>query len=90
MNNRLNFEPTAIRKSPSVIFRLKWAWPNSKPGFNITLFHYRNTGGDTAHVLAGIVCADERVKELEDYLKRLGYPFVDQSANLAFQGYMRE
>lgn len=27
-----------------------------QPGFNISLFHYRNYGGDLAHVLVGIQC----------------------------------
>lgn len=45
-----------------------------KPGANISLFHYRNAGGDVAQVLAGIqVGAGEKEREgVEAFLGKLG------------------
>ncbi|KOS17462.1 Threonine dehydratase [Escovopsis weberi] len=45
-----------------------------RPKFNISLFQYRNTGGDVAKILAGIQCPPEETKELEDFLREVGYP----------------
>ncbi|KAI9825870.1 MAG: threonine deaminase [Thelocarpon impressellum] len=60
------------------------------PGCNISLFHYRNYGGDVAQVLAGIQCEGVGGKEeLEGFLEKLGYPWVDESENEAFRLFMR-
>ncbi|KAI9826749.1 MAG: hypothetical protein M1819_007294 [Sarea resinae] len=61
-----------------------------KPGFNISLFHYRNYGGDVGKVLAGIQCPDGRKDELDAFLVELGYPFVDGTENDAFRMFLRD
>jgi threonine dehydratase len=61
-----------------------------KPGFNISLFHYRNHGGDIAQVLAGIQCRDEDIKELESFLQDLGYPYKDETHNEVYTNFMRD
>lgn len=48
-----------------------------KPSQNISLFHYRNHGGDVGKVLAGIQCPASQQAELEGFLLKLGYPFSD-------------
>lgn len=61
-----------------------------KPGQNISLFHYRNYGGDVGRVLAGIQCPDAEKGDLEDFLKELGYPVRECSDNLAYQLFLRD
>lgn len=61
-----------------------------KPGFNISLFHYRNHGGDIAQVLAGIQCPEDRCAELERFLRELGYPWKEETSNRAYETFMRE
>ncbi|KAI9834601.1 MAG: hypothetical protein M1826_000003 [Phylliscum demangeonii] len=60
-----------------------------RPGFNITLFHYRNHGGDVAHVLAGIQCPGNRREELEKFLQELGYPWKEETLNPVYETFMR-
>ncbi|MCJ1243801.1 hypothetical protein MMC30_000998, partial [Trapelia coarctata] len=43
-----------------------------RPGQNISLFHYRNHGGDVGKVLAGIQCPENEKQELEGFLRKLG------------------
>lgn len=60
-------------------------------GQNITLFHYRNHGGDVGKVLTGIQCPlGKELEELEGFLKRLGYPFVDVSGEGSYEMFLRE
>lgn len=60
-----------------------------RPRFNISLFHYRNYGGDIAKVLAGISCPDEERGELAQFLEELGYPFEDCTNSEVFNTFLR-
>ena len=60
-----------------------------RPGQNISLFHYRNHGGDVGKVLAGIQCPAEAKGELEGYLVKLGYPFSDVSDSPSYKTFLR-
>jgi threonine dehydratase len=59
------------------------------PGFNISLFHYRNYGGDVGKVLAGIQCPEDERARLEGFLQVLGYPYTDESENETYLKFMR-
>lgn len=61
-----------------------------QPGFNISLFHYRNYGGDVGKVLAGIQCPAGREGELEKFLKDVGYGYKEETDNETYQMFMRE
>jgi len=61
-----------------------------RPGQNISLFHYRNYGGDVGKVLAGIQCPENQREELEAFLKELGYPFTECSENPVYKMFLRE
>jgi threonine dehydratase len=61
-----------------------------RPGQNISLFHYRNYGGDVGRVLAGIQCPESEKNELERFLKELGYPFKEVSDSLTYKMFLRE
>ncbi|KZL85115.1 threonine ammonia- biosynthetic [Colletotrichum incanum] len=60
-----------------------------RPKFNISLFNYRNYGGDTGKILAGILCPDNEVEELEKFLTEIGYPWEDCSQSAVFKTFLR-
>ena len=60
-----------------------------QPGQNISMFHYRNNGGDVAKILAGIQCPDGERADLEEFLKKLGYPFEECSDNPAYNTFLK-
>ncbi|HLR12297.1 MAG TPA: threonine ammonia-lyase, biosynthetic [Burkholderiaceae bacterium] len=57
---------------------------NMNPDWNISLFHYRNQGDDYGRVLVGIQVAPDDTDALHGFLKRLGYPFWDETTNPAY------
>ncbi|PGH14065.1 threonine ammonia-lyase, biosynthetic [Polytolypa hystricis UAMH7299] len=61
-----------------------------RPNQNITLFHYRNYGGDVANVLAGIQCPPSEKAELESFIRDLGYPVRECTDSPVFQMFMRQ
>ena len=60
-----------------------------RPNQNISLFHYRNYGGDVGKVLAGIRCPAEEKNELESFVKDLGYPFSEHTDSPTYQTFLR-
>ncbi|KAL8732100.1 MAG: hypothetical protein Q9181_004078 [Wetmoreana brouardii] len=61
-----------------------------QPGQNISLFHYRNHGGDVSKVLTGIQCPLHQKSELEGFLEKLGYPFSDCTDSPVYKMFLRE
>ncbi len=56
--------------------------------WNISLFHYRNQGGDNGRVLVGIQVPKKdmaKFRKFLSFLDALGYPCVDESANPAYR-----
>ena len=53
--------------------------------WNISLFHYRNQGGDNGRVLVGIQVPKKDMAKFRKFLTALGYPCVDESANPAYR-----
>jgi threonine dehydratase len=53
------------------------------PAFDISLFHYRNQGGDVGRVLAGIRVTRAREAAFQQLLQALAYPYVDETENPA-------
>ncbi len=53
--------------------------------WNISLFHYRNHGADYGRVLVGIQVPPQDKAAFRESLKRLGYPYVDESKNPAYK-----
>lgn len=60
-----------------------------QPGFNISLFHYRNYGGDVGKILAAIQCPPGEEAELEKFLRELGYPHTEETNNETYKMFMR-
>ncbi len=59
------------------------------PGWNISLFHYRNQGADYGRVLMGIQVPDRDMPAFRRFLQGLGYPYQDESANAAYHLFLR-
>ncbi|OAP61785.1 threonine ammonia-lyase, biosynthetic [Fonsecaea erecta] len=61
-----------------------------RPGQSITLFHYRNYGGDVGKILAGIQCPEHERDQLEEFLKDIGYPFTECTDNPTYKMFLRD
>jgi threonine dehydratase len=57
-------------------------------GWNISLFHYRNHGADHGRVLVGMQVPPSDKAEFRAFLDRLGYDFVDETANPAYRMFL--
>ncbi|KAK7676849.1 hypothetical protein QCA50_011496 [Cerrena zonata] len=57
--------------------------------WNISLFHYRNHGADLGKVLAGIQVPPEQAKKFDEFLEKLGYPYVEETDNEVYKRYLR-
>ena len=57
-------------------------------GWNISLFHYRNHGADYGRVLVGMQVPPQDKVQFRRFLDRLGYGFVDESANPAYRMFL--
>ncbi|GAA5823487.1 hypothetical protein JCM3770_004475 [Rhodotorula araucariae] len=49
--------------------------------FNISLFHYRNQGGDIGKVLCGIAVPPDESASFDNWLAGLAYPFQEETHN---------
>jgi threonine dehydratase len=56
--------------------------------WNISLFHYRNHGADYGRVLVGIQVLPEDEKDFSDFLAKLGYEYVDETANPVYKMFL--
>lgn len=59
--------------------------------WNLTLVHYRNTGGDTARILVGmdVPPTTKSSGQLLTFLDSVGYSWVDETDNTAYQHFLR-
>ncbi|HEY0846106.1 MAG TPA: threonine ammonia-lyase, biosynthetic [Noviherbaspirillum sp.] len=55
------------------------------PNWNISLFHYRNQGGDVGRILVGIQVPKKEMKTFREFLSGLGYRNWDESENPAYR-----
>jgi len=51
------------------------------PGWNISLFHYRNQGGDVGRILIGLQVPKKEMKQFRSFLAQLGYRHWDETKN---------
>ncbi|KAI0279345.1 tryptophan synthase beta subunit-like PLP-dependent enzyme [Russula aff. rugulosa BPL654] len=73
--------PGALRKFLSSLRNMGW---------NISLFHYRNHGADLGKVLAGIQAPEEDSTRFSEFLRDLGYPYVEETQNVVYKRYLRK
>ncbi len=57
-------------------------------GWNISLFHYRNHGADYGRVLVGMQVPPSEKRAFHEFLGRLGYPSVEETANPAYRMFL--
>jgi threonine dehydratase len=55
------------------------------PNWNISLFHYRNQGGDVGRILVGLQVPTGEMDEFRQFLATLGYRYWDESANPVYK-----
>ncbi|ODQ81313.1 hypothetical protein BABINDRAFT_170872 [Babjeviella inositovora NRRL Y-12698] len=57
--------------------------------WNITLFHYRNQGGDVGRVLAALSVPVADNAKFDELLKNLGYSYVEETDNVVYQKFLK-
>ena len=55
------------------------------PNWNISLFHYRNQGGDVGRILVGLQVPTGEMDQFRQFLNTLGYRYWDESANPVYK-----
>lgn len=55
------------------------------PNWNISLFHYRNQGGDVGRILVGLQVPAAEMDEFRQFLATLGYRYWDESGNPVYK-----
>jgi threonine dehydratase len=59
------------------------------PGWNISLFHYRNQGADYGRILVGIQVPSGDELGFDEFLHTLSYPFVEETRNPVYGLFLR-
>ena len=60
-----------------------------QPGWNISLFHYRNQGADFGRILVGLQVPKTDNKAFKVFLDTVGYPHVEETSNPAYQLFLQ-
>ena len=60
-----------------------------QPGWNISLFHYRNQGADFGRILVGLQVPKADNKTFKTFLDTVGYPHVEETSNPAYQLFLQ-
>ena len=60
-----------------------------RPGWNISLFHYRNQGADYGRILVGLQVPKADHRSFQKFLDSLGYPYVDETDNPAYRLFLK-
>ena len=59
------------------------------PGWNISLFHYRNQGADYGRILVGIQVPRSDARAFKSFLDALAYPFTEETDNPVYRLFLR-
>ena len=60
-----------------------------RPGWNISLFHYRNQGADYGRILVGLQVPEADNTAFSEFLTTLGYPYVEETANPVYRMFLQ-
>ena len=60
-----------------------------RPGWNISLFHYRNQGADYGRILVGLQVPKADNKAFKAFLDTLGYPHVEETGNPVYRLFLQ-
>jgi threonine dehydratase len=61
-----------------------------RPGWNISLFHYRNQGADYGRILVGLQVPEKDGKAFDKFLSTLGYPWVEETLNPVYRMFLQQ
>ena len=61
-----------------------------RPGWNISLFHYRNQGADYGRILVGLQVPAKDGKAFDTFLKTLGFPYVEETSNPVYRLFLQK
>jgi threonine dehydratase len=61
-----------------------------RPGWNISLFHYRNQGADYGRILVGLQVPKADDKAFAKFLQTLDYPYVEETANPVYRMFLQK
>ena len=61
-----------------------------RPSQNISLWHYRNYGGDSGKILAGIQCPGGEKDQLASFLREIRYPYQEVTDSDVYKMFLRE
>ncbi|HQZ06413.1 MAG TPA: threonine ammonia-lyase, biosynthetic, partial [Burkholderiaceae bacterium] len=61
-----------------------------RPGWNISLFHYRNQGADYGRILVGLQVPRSDEKAFAEFLAELAYPYVEETLNPAYRMFLQQ
>jgi threonine dehydratase len=61
-----------------------------RPGWNISLFHYRNQGADYGRILVGLQVPPADDAAFAEFLTTLDYPFVEETHNPLYRLFLRQ
>ena len=59
------------------------------PGWNISLFHYRNQGADHGRILVGLQVPKADAKAFKAFIDTLAYPCAEETRNPVYQLFLR-
>ena len=60
-----------------------------RPGWNISLFHYRNQGADYGRILVGLQVPKVDDKAFAKFLQALDYPYVEETHNPVYRLFLQ-
>jgi threonine dehydratase len=61
-----------------------------RPGWNISLFHYRNQGADYGRILVGLQVPAKDDKAFAKFLDTLGFPYVEETQNPVYRLFLQK
>ncbi|OGB32959.1 MAG: PLP-dependent threonine dehydratase [Burkholderiales bacterium RIFCSPLOWO2_12_FULL_61_40] len=61
-----------------------------RPGWNISLFHYRNQGADYGRILVGLQVPKADNKAFAKFLQTLDYPYVEETDNPVYRMFLQQ
>ena len=73
-------------EKPGVLMRFLTSMP---PSWNISLFHYRNQGGDQGRILVGLQVPRGDASRIGKVLDALGYAYVEETNNPVYRLFLR-
>jgi threonine dehydratase len=61
-----------------------------RPGWNISLFHYRNQGADYGRILVGLQVPQSEDEAFGNFLQTLNYPYVEETQNPVYRMFLQK